>query len=131
MGRYCFKNMLSDAYKTVTGKSLSKHEIKNRHACTAMSSDIDTCLQIAIDYIQRLICQIEILNSETYSNKSRRGFINGLSRSTGISLGKKQVIDHQKYLFSLIDHEGLEKCLAFYNNILEKLNQKRKELEAA
>ena len=130
MGRYCFKNMLSDAYKAVTGKSLSKKEIKNRHASTAMSSDIDTCLQIAIDYIQRLICQIEILNSETYTNKSMRGFINGLSRSTGISLGRKQVFDQQKYRFSLIDHEGLEKCLVFCNNILEKLNQTRKELAA-
>ena len=127
-----FRNILSDAYNAVTGKSLFIRTKCKRHAGTAISSDIDTCLQVAIDYIQRLICQIKVLNSETYTNKSMREFLRVLSRSTGISLRGKLVYDpNQKCQFVLTNHEGLEKCLVFYNNILEKLNQKRKELEAA
>ncbi len=126
----CFFKALHHACECKMDRHIPERTIRLAKRAKHISANTDMCLDIVILYIEDIINNIKEMNKLQYSNESMRGTLAYLSCTTGFSIrGKQERINNVS--MQHINHEGLEKCLAFYNNVLEKLNQKRKELEAA
>lgn len=121
---------LQHACKCKMGCFVPEATIHSAKKAKYVSPDMDTCLDIAILYIEDIINNIKEINKLTYSNWSLSGILAYIGFTTGISVHGKRKWDGENSR-QLINHDSLEKCIDFFNNILEKLNQKRKELEAA
>ena len=124
-----FLKALQHAYECKMGHHVSWESICLAQRGKHISTDTDICLDIAILYIEDIINNIKEINKLPYSNKSMSGTLAYLSRITGFSIHGKQE-RHDNVSMQHINHEGLEKCIDFFNKILEKLNNQRKELVA-
>lgn len=118
-----------EAYCQITGSTLSKcamitTQIKN------LSPDIPKCLDIAIRYTEQIIEKIKKTNALTYTNLETGQFLRYLSMSTGISTRSETVWTDWWVSDTCISHYSLKKCLDFYENVLNNLNNQRKELAA-
>lgn len=125
----CFYEAMQHACECKMDRPVPKGTIRVVKEAKYMSSDTDMCLDIAILYIEDIINNIKEINKLRYTNRSMNGTLTFLSRATGFSIRGKREWHGNDYM-QCINHEGLEKCIDFFNKILEKLNNQRKELAA-
>ena len=117
-------NVMQDAFECKTGRAISKPSIYMASKSKAVSTDTDMCLDISILYIEGVINYIKSINEMVYSDSSLAGTLANLRRSTGISLFGKQKWTGQG-MVTLINHDGLEKCISLYTNVLTTLKQRK------
>lgn len=117
---------MQDAFECKTGRPISKPSIYMASRGKAVSTNTDMCLDISILYIKGVISCIKSINEMTYSDSSLSGTLANLHQATGISLlGKQKWTDQGAVM--LINHDGLEKCISLYTNVLNNLNQMKGE----
>ena len=122
----CF-NIFKNSFHRITGDVAAEYVTVNN--TKVMSSDIPKCLDIATEYTKDIIEKIKEINALTYTSVSIKRTLVSLSRSAGIRLRSKSKRDPvTKGKNQVIDHNGLERCLDFYTNVLNNLNNQRKEL---
>lgn len=132
LNRIASGKLFADAYTHVTGYPSNYDILQTTKRCNkrAMSSEIDKCLDISICYVKSLIDQINETNAQTYVDTHIRKFLVELSRTTKINLcGKRVWFPEIRKERKLVNHEGLEECLEFYNNVLTNLNKMKGELK--
>ena len=117
---------MQDAFECKTGRAISKSSIYMANRGTVVSPNTDMCLDIAILYIEGVIDRIKSINKMTYSDSSFSGTLANLNSATGISLLGKQKWSNKGPVM-LINHDGLEKCISLYTNVLNNLNQMKGE----
>ena len=118
-----------EAYCQVTGNTLNKSAMVTA-SIRNLSPDIPKCLDIAINYTERIIAKIKEINTHTCTDMETGQFLKYLSTSTGIGTKSASVWIGWWVSETYISHSSLILCLNFYKNVLNNLNNQRKELAA-